>query len=97
MQVAEDREEILLRKPWLNEETGRVFFRLKDLEAFLKRNKFLEYKSNKIAQRLRDIEGKPEVLRIKNRHVRCWSIPKVDPIEDSFSSKFTETEDDIPF
>ena len=97
MQVAEDREEILLRKPWLNEETGRVFFRLKDLEAFLKRNKFLEYRSNKIAQRLRDIEGKPEVLRIKNRHVRCWSIPKVDPIEDSFSSKFTETEDDIPF
>jgi len=97
MQVAEDREEILLRKPWLNEETRRVFFRLKDLEAFLKRNKFLEYKNSKIAQRLRDIDGTPEVLRIKNRHVRCWSIPAADPIEDSFSSHFTETEDDIPF
>jgi len=97
MQVAEDREEILLRKPWLNEETRRVFFRLKDLEAFLKRNKFLEYKSNKIAQRLRDIEGTPEVIRIKNRHVRCWSIPAADPIEDSFSSNFNETDDDIPF
>jgi|TARA_R110000787_G_scaffold228046_2_gene335734 hypothetical protein len=97
MQVAEDREEILLRKPWLNEETGRVFFRLKDLEAFLKRNKFLEYRSNKIAQRLRDIEGTPEVLRIKNRHVRCWAIPASEPIEDSFSSNFTQTDDDIPF
>jgi hypothetical protein len=97
MQVAEDREEILLRKPWLNEESNRVFFRLKDLEAFLKRNKFLEYKSNKIAQRLRDIEGTPEVLRIKNRHVRCWAIPAADPIEDSFSSNFTKTEEDIPF
>ena len=97
MQVAEDREEMLLRKPWLNEETGRVFFRLKDLESFLKRNKFLEYKSNKVAQRLRDIEGQPETLRVKNRSLRCWSIPAASKIEDEFSSHFEEQEDDIPF
>ncbi len=73
LQQAKDREEILLRRPWTDEEEGYTYFRLKDLEAFLKRNKFFDYKSNKIAQRLRDIDGKAEQFRIKGRTVRCWS------------------------
>ena len=57
MQAALDREEILLRRPWKNESNNRTYFRLKDLEAFLKRQRFTDYRSNKIAQRLRDIDG----------------------------------------
>ena len=54
IQQAEDKEEILLKRPWTDEEENKTYFRLKDLDAHLKRNKFFEYKTYKIAQRLRD-------------------------------------------
>ena len=41
LQQAKDREEILLRKPWTDEESGVTYFRLRDFESFLKKNKFL--------------------------------------------------------
>ena len=96
MQSAMDREEILLRRPWTNEEEGRTYFRLKDFEAFLKRSKFFDYRSNKIAQRLREIDGAAEQFRIKGRTVRCWSVPAFAKIEDEFPTRFTDDED-IPF
>jgi hypothetical protein len=74
LQVAQDKEEILLRRPWTDEEQGITYFRLKDLENFLKKNKFFEYKSHRIAQRLRDINGSSVVLKIKGRAVRVWQI-----------------------
>ena len=81
MQKANDKEEILLKKPWTDEETGTTLFRLKDFEAFLKRNKFFEYKTHKIAQRLRDLGGQSRLLRIKERPVRVWEIPAFDSAE----------------
>jgi|TARA_R110002020_G_scaffold14547_2_gene51522 hypothetical protein len=75
LQQAQDKEEILLRRPWTDEDTNITYFRLRDFEGFLKKNKFFEYKSHKIAQRLRDISGTSVVLKIKNRSVRVWSIP----------------------
>ena len=96
MQAALDREEILLRRPWTNEANSRTYFRLKDLEAFLKRQRFTDYRSNKIAQRLRDIDGLSEQLSINGRPIRCWSIPAFEPIEDEFKSKF-DSDEDIPF
>lgn len=96
MQSAMDKEEILLRRPWTDEEEGRTYFRLKDFEAFLKRNKFFEYRSNKIAQRLRDIDGRSDQFRIKGRVVRCWSVPAFAKVDEDFGSKFDEDED-VPF
>jgi hypothetical protein len=78
LQVAQDKEEILLRRPWTDEEQGITYFRLKDFENFLKKNKFFEYKSHRIAQRLRDINGSSVVLKIKGRAVRVWQIPAFD-------------------
>jgi hypothetical protein len=95
MQTAVDKEEILLRRPWTDPENNRTYFRLKDFESFLKRNKFFEYRSNKVAQRLRDMDGRAEQFRIKGRTVRCWSIPAFAKIEEEFSSKFED--DDVPF
>ena len=97
MQAAMDREEILLRRPWTNESNKRTYFRLKDLEAFLKRQKFTDYRSNKIAQRLRDIDGMSEQLSINGRPVRCWSIPAFEQIEGEFHSKFEGSDEEIPF
>jgi len=75
MQQAKDKEEILLRRPWTDEEEALTYFRLKDLDNYLKRNKFFEYKTHKIAQRLRDLGGQSTVMRIKGRLVRVWSVP----------------------
>ena len=92
MQKAESREEILLRRPWTDEEESLIYFRLKDFEAFLKKNKFFELKSHKIAQRLRDINGESLLLKIKGRPVRVWKIPAfasgdVDIATPMFASK----------
>tara|TARA_E500000305_G_scaffold111470_2_gene124581 strand:- start:2054 stop:2590 length:537 start_codon:yes stop_codon:yes gene_type:complete len=78
LQQAQDKEEILLRRPWTDEEEEVTYFRLKDFESYLKKNKFFEYKSHKIAQRLRDINGDSMVLKIKGRSVRVWKIPSFE-------------------
>ena len=80
MQQAQDKEEILLKRPWTDEEEQKTYFRLKDFDAFLKRNKFFEYKSHKIAQRLRDMGGESVVLAIKRRPIRVWQIPSFDAV-----------------
>jgi len=92
LQQAQDKEEILLRRPWTDEEEGWTYFRLKDFEAYLRKNKFFEYKSHKIAQRLRDISGESVVLKIKGRAVRVWKIPAfeaadIDITTPSFGSQ----------
>ena len=63
------KKRYLLRKPWTDDEEGLTYFRLKDFEAFLRKNKFFEYKSHKVAQRLRDINGESTVFKIKGRAV----------------------------
>ena len=81
MQKANDKEEILLKRPWTDEETNTTLFRLKDFEGFLKRNKFFEYKTHKIAQRLRDMGGQSRLLRVKGRPVRVWEVPAFDSVD----------------
>jgi len=78
MQKAESREEILLRRPWLDEEEDLIYFRLKDFEGYLRKNRFFEYKSHKIAQRLRDINGDATSLKIKGKTTRVWAIPSYE-------------------
>jgi hypothetical protein len=86
MQQADDKEEILLKRPWTDEEGKATYFRLKDFDAHLKRNKFFEYKSHKIAQRLRDKGGESLQIRIKGRPVRVWKIPSFDAVEVELSA-----------
>jgi len=98
MQNANDKEEILLRRPWTDEDEGLTYFRLKDFESFLKRNKFFEYKTHKIAQRLRDIGGESGVLRIKNRTVRIYKIPAFDNVATELSTPdFSGNQEEAPF
>ena len=96
LQQAQDKEEILLKKPWTDEDKNITYFRLKDFENFLKKNKFFEFKSHKIAQRLRDINGESIVLKIKNRSVRVWSIPSFDVADVDISAPDFHQEE-VPF
>jgi hypothetical protein len=86
LQTAMDREEILMGRPWTNEEEGLTYFRLKDLEAFLLRNKFT-MGHMKIAQRLRNIKGLPHPINIKNRTVRTWRIPAFAKQDEPFNAE----------
>ncbi len=96
-QQAQDKEEILLRRPWTDEEEDITFFRLKDFEGFLRKNKFFEYKSHKIAQRLRDINGESIVLKIKGRAVRVWQIPSFESADLDFKTPQFGANAESPF
>jgi hypothetical protein len=92
LQQAQDKEEILLRRPWTDEDSNKTYFRLRDFEAHLRKNKFFEFKSHKIAQRLRDISGESTVLKIKGRAVRVWSIPAFESADVDLKPKFNQEE-----
>ena len=87
----------MLRRPWTDEEQDITFFRLKDFEGFLRKNKFFEYKSHKIAQRLRDINGESVVLKIKGRAVRVWQIPSFESADMDFNVPQFGKQGEAPF
>ena len=97
LQQAQEKEEILLRRPWTDEEANLTYFRLRDFENFLKKNKFFEYKSHKIAQRLRDINGSSLVMKINNRSVRVWAIPSYRNTDYEFNTPDLGKRGEEPF
>jgi hypothetical protein len=86
LQQAMDRDEILMGRPWTEEETAKTYFRIKDLEGHLKRNNFTGLNSAKIAQRLRDLGGEPTPLFLKGRTTRCWAIPRFEKQDAPFDT-----------
>ena len=51
-QRGKNKEDILLGKPWFDEEHGRHYFRLKDVERFLDREKVRDYTRSQISKML---------------------------------------------
>ena len=96
-QQAQNREEILLGKPWTDDEQNLTFFRLRDLETFLQRNKFFEYKRNKLAQRLREIGGEHSKLRIQDSTVNVYKIPSFQSENTHIKAPFDERQTSSPF
>jgi hypothetical protein len=86
LQPAMDRDEILLGRPWTNEDEGKVYFRIKDLEPFLRRNNFVGLSSPKMAQRLREMGGEPFSLFLKGRTTRTWRLPLFDRQDAPFET-----------
>ena len=80
-----NRDELLLRKPWTEE--GKTYFRLKDFQDYLTRNKFTHYNPGQIVARLRDLKGESEEFKIKGRHVRVWCIPAYQQQDSEFDVK----------
>jgi len=87
MQQAMDRDEIIMGRPWTEEDEGRTYFRMKDLEGHLARNNFKGLSAPKMAQRLRDMGGEPISLFLKGRTVRCWRIPKFSKQDAPFTTQ----------
>lgn len=51
------REDILLGRPWYDQQEGRVYFRLKDLMAALEREGFKDWGRNKVGERIKAVGG----------------------------------------
>jgi hypothetical protein len=97
MQQAENKEEIILRRPYTDEEEERTYFRLKDFTAYLHKNRFFEYKGHKIAQRLRDINGESTVMKLAGKSVRVWGIPAYDVSHTAVKAKNIGSDKEAPF
>ena len=97
-QAADEKEQILLKRPWTDEDSKETYFRLKDLEAHLIKANFKVYKTHQIAQRLRDINGEATQLRIQGKVVRLWKIPAHEQAVSRIEPpSFGGTEEEIPF
>lgn len=71
---AKSREEMLLGKPCLEDE--RIYFRLRDLMAFLERQKFREFGINRVAVYLRDWGADKHFFNVKGKGINCYSLPE---------------------
>jgi hypothetical protein len=96
-QQAQNREEILLGKPWTDDDEGVTYFRLRDLESYLQRNKFFEYKRNRLAQRLREIGGEHSKIRVQDSTVNVYKIPCFQEDRVKIRSPFDGRNNDVPF
>lgn len=98
-QLSEVKEEILLRRPYYDEEKQQYTFRLMDLDAYLKRNKFSHYKTRTdISARLRELGAESITIRLKNKaSVRAWRIDELDPDESVALDAASFEEEDVPF
>ena len=80
-----NRDELLLRKPWT--EDGITWFRLKDLQDYLTRNKFTYFNTGQLVQALRNLKGNSEKYNLKGRTVRVWGVPAYQQQDSAFDIK----------
>lgn len=72
---AQDRDEILLGKPFHDEERGQYWFRMEDLQAHLGRVKFRELTRPQIYERIRRLGGGKHFFNLKGKGVNLWWVP----------------------
>ena len=96
-QAAEEKEQILFKRPWTDEDREETFFRLKDLEAHLVKANFKHFKTHQIAQRLRDVNGEAAQIKIATKNVRLWKIPAFKANKAIVEEPKFAQDEDIPF
>jgi hypothetical protein len=74
--AAQDRDEILLGKPWLDDESNRYYFRLSDLMGHLEKNRFRELRRGQIVARIRDLGGDHHFFNLRGRGTNVFFVPK---------------------
>jgi len=71
----EVREDLLLGRPWEDQEAGRHYFRLRDLESFLEKANFKAYRRSQLVARIRGLGGEKHFFNIKDHGVNVWWVP----------------------
>lgn len=85
---AKHLDEILLGKPFFEEDDGRHLFRLADFINFLDKQKFKDFKLNQISSAIRDYGGETHTYRLNGKRATVWSVPAF-----SFQDKGHQTPD----
>jgi hypothetical protein len=74
-QRARDRDEILLGKAWLDEESGRVYFRIRDVQEHLDKVKFRQLSRSQMTMQIKKLGGGTHFFNIKGRGVNVFWCP----------------------
>lgn len=74
-QRAQTKDELLLGKPWWDEDTGRVWFRLRDISEACERVRFRAMNRTAMVSRIRELGGEKDGVKLKGKFVNVWSIP----------------------
>jgi hypothetical protein len=74
-QRGRSREDLLVGRPWENEEEGLHYFRLKDFQKYLIKEGIREYTRGQITQQIKHFEGGFKFLKIKEHGVNTWWVP----------------------
>ena len=94
--AADERDEMILGKPWKDEDSGRVWFRLRDLQDMLDRSKFRELNRGQIVQRIRQLGGDTMFFNIRGKGVNAWYVP-IDKLSWATSNVPTRRAEETPF
>jgi hypothetical protein len=94
---AQAKDEMLLGKPYHDEELGRVFFRLQDLEIYLDQKRFREFKTNKIASLLKDGGATHHYEKLRGRGTNYWSLPSFEAPPDPLDLPKSLSKMEAPF
>lgn len=84
------KEDILLGKPWQDQESGRHYFRLSDLMEFLERKKFSNWGRNVVGRRIEQQIGGHYFFNIKGKGTNVYYVN--DIFESSAPADLPETE-----
>lgn len=71
---AQSRDEILLGKPYLEEEEMVFMFRLRDLMDFLERSRFRDYSRPKTITAIRELGGDHKFFNLRGKGTNLWMI-----------------------
>lgn len=77
----EHREDLLRGKPWEDEEAGRHYFRMQDLQKRLEREGIRGMTRGQLANRIEEMGGGHDNLKVKTKTVAVWYLPvgEVEP------------------
>lgn len=68
------REDIMAGKPWEDEESGRHYFRLRDFEKFLEREKAMKLTRGQMTSYIRKMGGESQSLSIAHHNRSVWWV-----------------------
>lgn len=74
-QQAQTREEIILGKPWRDEESHRIYFRIRDVQEYLDKVKFRGLTRSQMSSRIKERGGGTHFMNIKGRGVNLFFMP----------------------
>ncbi|MDG2339396.1 MAG: hypothetical protein P8N94_15650 [Gammaproteobacteria bacterium] len=87
-------DEVLLGKPFFEEDSGTTWFRLADLRQWMNRERFFELNRAQIVARLRDLGAEHKFRKVRTRGVNLWGVPFEQDSEPYTAPKVAQ---EIPF